>query len=146
MLTNEGGSSEFAEKVTYPSPTLGLDDDDMKRIWGPIAEEITKRTGMVPDAFALSVYDIAWTLAEAYLNTKDPKDPDYSFGAFKDEFISAAAVNGITGSTELNEAGDRKSANFDFWGVRDEEEDGMFIWKKVVFFDAEKDPGDGSDY
>ena len=85
---------------------------------------------MVPYAFALSVYDIAWTLAEAYLNTEDPED----LRAFKDEFILAAAVNGITGSTELNDNGDRKSANFDFWGVR--EVNGIFIWKKVVFFDA----------
>ena len=136
LLTNEGGSSEFAESRTYLSPTLGLDPDTMKRIWGPIATEITKRTGIIPDAFALSVYDIAWTLAEAYLNTEDPKDPD-SFEAFKVAFVSAADTKGITGSTELNEKGDRKSANFDFWGVRDEEEDGMFIWKKVVFFDAE---------
>lgn len=136
LLTNEGGSSEFAEKVTYPSPTLGL-DDRMKRIWGPIAEEITERTGIIPDAFALSVYDIAWTLAGAYLNTEDPKDLE----TFKDEFILAALeLNGITGSTELNEAGDRKSANFDFWGVR--EVNGIFIWKKVVFFDAANDPGD----
>ena len=73
LLTNEGGSSEFAEKVTYPSPTLGL-NDDMMDMWGPIADEITKRTGVVPYAFALSVYDIAWTLAEAYLNTEDPED------------------------------------------------------------------------
>ena len=131
MLTDEE-ASEFAEIVTYPSPTLGL-NDDMMDIWGPIADEITKRTDIIPDAFALSVYDIAWTLAEAYLNTEDPKDPD-SFEAFKVAFVSAAELEGITGSTELNEKGDRKSANFDFWGVREVNE--IFIWKKVEFFDA----------
>ncbi|MFB3056593.1 MAG: ABC transporter substrate-binding protein, partial [Ignavibacteriaceae bacterium] len=130
LLTNEEGSSEFAQNVIYPNPIFGL-NDDMIDIWGPIAGEITERTGVIPDAFALSVYDIAWTLARAYLNTEDPKD----LGTFKNEFILAAAeLNGITGSTELNDAGDRKFANFDFWGVR--EENGVFIWEKVGFFDA----------
>ena len=80
LLTDEE-ASEFAEIVTYPSPTLGL-NDDMMDIWGPIADEITKRTDIIPDAFALSVYDIAWTLARAYLNAEDPKDPEI-FEAFK---------------------------------------------------------------
>jgi branched-chain amino acid transport system substrate-binding protein len=130
LLTNEEGSSEFAQNVIYPNPIFGL-DDDIENIWGPVAEEITERAGEVPDAFALSVYDIAWTLARAYLNTEDPNDIE----AFKNEFILAAKqFNGITGSTELNDAGDRKFANFEFWGVR--EENGVFIWKKVGFFDA----------
>ena len=130
MLTNQDGSSEFAQNVIYPNPIFGL-NDDMVDIWGPIAGEITERTGVVPDAFALSVYDIAWTLARAYLNTEDPKD----LGTFKNEFILAAKeLDAITGSTELNGAGDRKFANFDFWGVR--EENGVFIWEKVGFFDA----------
>ncbi len=130
LLTNQDGSSEFAQNVIYPNPIFGL-NDDMVDIWGPIAGEITERTGVVPDAFALSVYDIAWTLARAYLNTEDPKD----LGTFKNEFILAAKeLDAITGSTELNGAGDRKFANFDFWGVR--EENGVFIWKKVGFFDA----------
>ncbi len=46
----------------------------------------------------------------------------------------AKELDAITGSTELNDAGDRKFANFDFWGVR--EENGVFIWEKVGFFDA----------
>ena len=131
-LLKDEEASEFArnEIVTYLSPTLGLDPDTMKRFWGPIATEITKRTGIIPDAFALSVYDIAWTLAEAYLNTEDPEDPD-SFEAFKVAFVSAADTEGITGDTELNEEGDRKSANFDFWGIREVNE--IVIWKKSSF-------------
>ena len=73
------------------------------------------------------------------MNTaEDPEDPDY-FEAFKVAFVSAADTGGITGSTKLNVNGDRESANFDFWGVREdeEEEDGMFIWEKVEFFDAD---------
>lgn len=130
LLTNQDGSSEFAQNVIYPNPIFGL-NDDMIDIWGPIADEITERAGVVPDAFALSVYDIAWALAQAYLNTEDPKDIE----TIKHEFIKAAnELDGITGSTELNGAGDRKFANFDFWGVR--KEDGVFTWKKVGFFDA----------
>ena len=134
-LLDDEEASEFAqnENVSYPSATLGLDDNERDDIWGPIADEITEKTGIIPpDAFALSVYDIAWTLAEAYLNTEDPKDLE----TFKNQFIVAAAeLPAITGSTELNEAGDRKSADFDFWGIREENE--VVIWKKVEFFDAE---------
>lgn len=130
LLTNKGDSSEFAQSVIYPNPIFGL-NDDMEDVWGPIADEITERTDVVPDAFALSVYDIAWTLARGYLNTDDPEDIE----ALKSELVLAAKqLNGVTGSTELNEAGDRKFANFDFWAVREENE--IFIWKKVGFFDA----------
>jgi len=44
---------------------------------------------------------------------------------------------GITGSTELNAAGDRKTANFDFWGVRMDGE--AFAWKKIAFYDSLSD-------
>ena len=83
----------------------------MKRIWGPIATKITKRTGIIPDAFALSVYDIAWTLAEAYLNTEDPEDPD-SFEAFKVAFVSAADTTAITGSTDIKRSWRQKICEF----------------------------------
>ena len=141
-LLKDEDAAEFAEDRTYLSPTLGLDDDMMDE-WGPIAAEIEERTdiSLPPDAFALSVYDIAWTLAQAYLNTaEDPEDPDY-FEAFKVAFVLAAAdTGGITGSTKLNEAGDRESANFAFWGIvreDEDEEDGTLIWEIVEFFDAD---------
>jgi len=133
LTENTGCSSEFAEKVYYPNPILGL-DQSLETKWGPIADEIVSRSGDKPDAFALSVYDIAWAIALAYVSADEPDNID----SLKTAFVSQANSSmGITGSTELNAAGDRKTANFDFWGVRRDGD--AFIWKKIAFYDASSD-------
>lgn len=130
LLLNSGGSSEFARSVFYPNPLFGL-DPSLENRWGPVADEIKERSGVEPDAFALSVYDAVWVIALAYFDIATPDNID----SFKASFVSEAeSYLGITGSTELNEAGDRKIANFDFWGIR--EEDDEFIWKKLGMYDA----------
>jgi len=128
LLKNSGGSSEFADYVEYPNPIFGL-DPALENRWGPIAERIKKRSGVVPDAFALSVYDTVRVIALSYLNAISPDDT----ASFIDSFVKEASLyNGITGSTELNNAGDRKRADFDFWGIRIK--DGEYVWKKIAYF------------
>ena len=46
----------FAASVGYPNPIFGL-PDTLRNRWQPIADEIEARTGITPDAFALSTYD-----------------------------------------------------------------------------------------
>ena len=133
LTQNTGRSSEFAENVYYPNPIFGL-DQSLKMKWGPIADEIVSRSGEQADAFALSVYDITWAIALAYVSAEQPANID----SLKTAFVSEANSSvGITGSTKLNAAGDRKTANFDFWGVRRDGE--VFIWKKIAFYDASSD-------
>ncbi|MFL6426168.1 MAG: hypothetical protein ACJ71R_21620 [Nitrososphaeraceae archaeon] len=44
----------------------------------------------------------------------------------------ADSYNGITGNTSLNEFGDRKYGDYDFWVVRNgENTDDSFIWKRI---------------
>ncbi len=130
LTENTGGSSEFAENVYYPNPIFGL-DQSLEMKWGPIADEIVSRSSNEPDAFALSVYDIAWAIALAYVSADEPDNID----SLKIAFVSEAnSLMGITSSTELNAAGDRKTANFDFWGVRMDGE--AFAWKRIAFYDA----------
>ena len=44
----------------------------------------------------------------------------------------AGSYNGITGKTTLNQFGDRKYGDYDFWAVRSSENtDDSFIWKRI---------------
>ena len=46
--------------------------------------------------------------------------------------LTADSYNGITGNTTLNQFGDRKYGDYDFWGVRNSESThDSFIWKRV---------------
>jgi ABC-type branched-subunit amino acid transport system substrate-binding protein len=65
------------------------------------------------DAFALSPYDALFVVERALRVAGNPKD----FASFKSAFADAAnSYSGVTGSTALDAAGDRLSADFDFWG------------------------------
>lgn len=133
LLQNTGGSSEFAESVFYLNPIFGI-NPALEDRWKPVADKIFASTGLEPDAFALSVYDAVWVIAMAYFNAGSPEDID----SFKQSFVDIAAeYQGITGSTELNAAGDRKIADFDFWGVRSHVSG--FIWQKLGMFDFDSD-------
>ena len=44
----------------------------------------------------------------------------------------ADSYKGITGNTSLNQFGDRKYGDYDFWAVRNSEStQGSYIWKRV---------------
>ena len=57
------------------------------------------------------------------------KTPDALKQAKRQE---AKHYTGITGWTFLNEAGDRKFGNYDFWAVT--EDNGTFQWKRVAIY------------
>src|SRR5204862_46395 len=82
-----------------------------------VKAQIEARTGIKPDAFALSTYDALFVIQRALEDVGDLKD----FAAFKAAFVSEAdAYVGITGSMALNSAGDRANGDFDFWAVRND--------------------------
>jgi len=124
-LTGDASAAAFAATAYYPNPTFGL-DPALQNLWQPIANEIEGRTGIAPDAFALSAYDALFVVERALQSAGNLKD----FAAFKAAFVEAAnAYSGITGSTALDPAGDRLSADFDFWAVR--QVSGSFNWVRI---------------
>jgi branched-chain amino acid transport system substrate-binding protein len=124
-LTGDASASAFAASAYYPSPTFGL-DDALQKLWQPVANAIEARTGITPDAFALSAYDALFVVERALRVTGNLKD----FSSFKSAFVDAAnAYSGVTGSTALDTAGDRLSADFDFWAVR--QVNGTFSWVRI---------------
>ena len=124
-LTGDASAAAFAASAYYPNPTFGL-DPALQNLWQPIANEIEARTGIAPDAFALSAYDALFVVEQALRSAGNLRD----FAAFKAAFVNAAnAYSGITGSTALDAAGDRLSADFDFWAVR--QVNGTFSWVRI---------------
>jgi hypothetical protein len=112
-LVNDTAAAAFATHVGFPCPIFGL-DPAARHKWEPVSAPVRARTGLVPDAFALSTYDAVWLTTLAALQSDGVGD----FGRFKRAFTQTAnSYFGVTGSTELNAAGDRKSGTFDFQGI-----------------------------
>ena len=124
-LTGDGSAAAFAVNAGYPNPTFGL-PDALQSLWQPVANAIEARTGIKPDAFALSTYDALFVVEQALRAAGDLKD----FASFKAAFVNAADVySGVTGSTALDASGDRLSADFDFWAVR--LANGSYGWVRI---------------
>jgi branched-chain amino acid transport system substrate-binding protein len=118
-LTGDASAAAFAASAYYPNPTL-------QNLWQPVADAIEARTGIPADAFALSAYDALFVVERALRVTGNLKD----FASFKSAFAHAANnYSGVTGSTALDAAGDRLSADFDFWAVR--QVSGTFSWIRI---------------
>jgi branched-chain amino acid transport system substrate-binding protein len=122
---------QFAERVGYPAALFGLDDAAVGRS-APIAQRIRARTGAEPDAFALAVYDAAWIGALAYLAGNDVR-PDAATLKARYQTV-AASYFGTTGWTALNAAGDRATADFDFFALRHVA--GVAQWVRVARYDT----------
>jgi hypothetical protein len=103
-LRTNAVAAAFAKKVSFWTPTPGVDDGDRAR-WEPIATRIAAKAGAQPDAFALAVYDAVWLTAQSYLAAGGTGHA----AALKSAFVTAAdGFHGTSGWTKLNAAGDRK--------------------------------------
>lgn len=130
-LTSNAAAAQFASKVEFASPIFGLDDAGSAR-WQPIAQRVRALGGQDPDAFALAVYDAVWIAAFAYLSAGNGADVERLKGAFVQ---AAGSFYGATGWVALNDAGDRRFGNFDFYGIRPS--GSSFTWQRVAFFDTQ---------
>lgn len=127
-LPANAAAAAFAVKVGYPCPIYGL-EDALASKWQPVADQIRAQTGITPDAFALSAYDALRVAARAYVQTRGVGN----VATFKKALLETAeSYSGITGSTALNEAGDRKLGSFDFWGVCGA--GGAFQWIRLASY------------
>jgi branched-chain amino acid transport system substrate-binding protein len=123
-------ATAFAIRVGYPNPLFGL-DAGARDIWAPLAEKIRARTTLEPDAFALAVYDAVWVVARGYVAS----GARLGIAELKQAFTTAAATGfGATGWMVLNEAGDRKYGDFDFWAVQ--QVDGQAAWARVARYET----------
>jgi branched-chain amino acid transport system substrate-binding protein len=130
LITNTQ-AAQFAVTVGYPNPIYGFDQDALDN-YQPIVDVITAKIDRQPDAFTLAAYDALWVLARTYIDSEISDD----FSIFKKAFVrNASSYFGATGWTILNEAGDRKYGNYDFWSIA--ETDGVFTWQLVASYQFE---------
>ena len=72
-LTGDSNAAGFAASVGYPNPIFGL-PDSLRNRWQPIADEIEARTGITPDAFALSAYDALFVVNSGITASETAKE------------------------------------------------------------------------
>ncbi|NQS88201.1 penicillin-binding protein activator [Patescibacteria group bacterium] len=125
-LVNNPPAAQFAIKSDFISPIFGLDKSAQDK-WEPISKQISSKIGRDVDAFTLAAYDALWVATLACLTVGDANNSS----ALREAFIETANFYyGTTGWTVLNNAGDRKFANYDFWMVQGDE--GVFRWKHIA--------------
>lgn len=129
-LVGDAAAASFASSVTFTCPAYGLEDAANNR-WQPVVMEIKSRTGVDPDAFALAAYDAVWVLALAFQGTGGSDDVSLLRNAF---VKTADQYYGATGWTVLNEAGDRKNGNYDFWCIRGTGAE--YAWVKTASYNS----------
>src|SRR5438552_40719 len=129
VLPADETAAAFAVSAGYPNPIFGL-PDSLRSQWQPIADAIQARTGIEPDAFALSCYDALFVVQRALRDLKFLKK---SFANLNATFVAEASrYQGVTGSTALDPAGDRLNGDFDFWAVRPQ--NGSYRWVRIAAY------------
>jgi len=130
-LPTDTVAAAFAEGRELLCPSFGFDPAAQDN-WEPLQERLVNLLGRQPEIYAFATYDAVWLAVETYLATGEAAD----FNTIKQTFESKANNTlGVTGATALNEAGDRLFANYDFWGVQNQN-DG-FIWTVLATYNNE---------
>lgn len=125
-LISDTKAAAFAAATKFSAPNFGLPalaHPDLSAI----ASKIKTDTGIEPDAYALAAYDAVWVIAKTATALQISNT---SFDLTKKVFnIESSKYFGITGPLMLNEAGDRSTGSFDYWGIV--LEGGSYKWKLV---------------
>jgi branched-chain amino acid transport system substrate-binding protein len=117
----------FAFRTSFFSPEFGLPASSQP-VWQYLVDQIVQRSGVSPDAFALSAYDVLKVMAKTVVaNAGIPSSPTTLQSSFFDQ---SNQYVGATGVLILNAAGDRANGSFDYWGLA-QRNDGTYYWTKV---------------
>ena len=131
-------AAEFAVKTNFTTAIFAVADDNDERL-KHVEAQIHEQIDRTPRSFASVAYDTLWVAALAKNDTKATHDINY----LKNSIVKIAqSYQGITGNTTLNQFGDRKYGDYDFWAVgNDESNHGSFIWKHTGKYVANKKNG-----
>ena len=117
---------EFSTTVQLTTVQVGLSDNDVVPI---VEDHVFDVLGRLPNTYSHAVYDSVWLVGLAILETQS-FDPKIIKSVIRD---IAKEYDGSIGGSNLNEAGDLASADYDIWGIRDGE------WKVVGKYFFEDD-------
>ncbi len=128
----------FAAKTGFVNPIYGVDNNNSYK-FKVIDSQIQKMIGRVPRSYAEVAYDAFWAAALAENSTGGTHD----INSLKKSFLQISdTYAGITGDTSLNDAGDRKHGDYDFWAIRanngnsNSNDQSVFAWKQVGRFQS----------
>ena len=118
----------FAIKTSFPTPIYAVENDSNDK-FRHFEAQIHKKIERTPRSYASVAYDVLWIAALTEVNAKNVHDTNY----LKNTLVKIAnSYKGITGNTSLNQAGDRKYGDYDFWAIRNiDNTHGTFAWKVV---------------
>ncbi|MEB3859752.1 MAG: ABC transporter substrate-binding protein [Desulfurococcales archaeon] len=128
-------ASSFAESTLFINPIFSPARTSVQE---KVIEAVKAKIGEEPDAYAMAAHDAVWALALAFLQVGPTDDVDELVNKAKelipqivesDEFAQFAA----TGKFPLNDAGDRATADYDWWIIRGGE------WVKVGVYKGIED-------
>jgi branched-chain amino acid transport system substrate-binding protein len=111
-----GGSATFATMAKvkgYPSPLVGLPAEQAKKD-AELVRQISKRAKATADAFTLAAYDAFNVAARTLAETPADADAASLRAAFA---TNANGAKGVTGTIQLDAAGDRVSTPYVFWSI-----------------------------
>ena len=127
-LIRNTDAAAFAVKTGFPTPIYAVEDDNDERL-KHVEAQIHEQIERTPRSYASVAYDALWVAALAENNTRATHDINY----LKNTIVKIAdSYKGITGNTSLNEFGDRKYGDYDFWAVRNSKgTHDSFTWQRV---------------
>ena len=129
------GAAEFAQHTGFVSPILGIGNHTTA--FKSVEDQIRQNIGSTPRSYAMVSYDAFWLASLTENNVKGQSD----INILKKTFLQLANSHiGITGNTSLNQAGDRKYSDYDFWAIVASDGNGdhgsNFEWKLVGRFQS----------
>jgi branched-chain amino acid transport system substrate-binding protein len=127
----------FAEKTGFANPIFGVEntsDPRFKRVENLIEKDIER----IPRSYASTAYDALWVAALSENQTNQTSNIEQ----LKSTFTKITnSYNGITGNTSLDQNGDRKYGDYEYWAVaRDKHNPESFDWETTGKFIHEKNP------
>lgn len=108
-LLADKDAAEFAFKTGMVNPIIGEEEETAG--FKTIESQIESRIGRRPDAYAIAAYDTYWVIVNAYTDRPD------NVNLKKAITTNAEYYYGAMGWATLNEAGDKKLGDYDFWQV-----------------------------
>lgn len=130
LLPADTAAASFAFSRGLPCTIYGL-DESARPVWEPLQARIAGAIGHQPDAYATITYDVLWILVRTILASDNEQDISRIKAFFMDE---SNQYFGASGSTRLNESGDRAFGNYDFWGLRPSASG--YEWKRLAWYNS----------
>ena len=125
-------AAEFAVKTNFLNPIYRVEASDS---FNKLEERIVEEIDRAPRSYAEVAYDEFW-VAVLTLNKYTGTQKD-DIGSLRQTFVNTTNFYiGVTGRTELNDAGDRINGSYDFWAIQPLSEDvnnkDSFEWTDVA--------------